>query len=68
MAKGKIKRVVDEKGFGFIAPDDGSQDVFFHKSALVGVRLERLEEGDPVQYESEKGPKGLRATHVERAA
>ena len=62
MAEGTIKRLTD-KGFGFI--DDGSdKDMFFHSSALEGVRYEDLREGQRVSYEVGRGPKGPRAENV----
>lgn len=49
--KGRIKKLVSEKGFGFITPEDGSKDVFFHMSALVdGVHYDDLNEGDQVEF------------------
>jgi CspA family cold shock protein len=66
MESGKIKRLVADRGFGFITPDDGSQDVFFHHTALRGVKFAQLEVGDAVDYEAEEGEKGLRATTVSR--
>jgi CspA family cold shock protein len=64
MAEGKIKKIVSEKGFGFIEGERG--DVFFHHSALVGVAIEELQEGDLVSYEVGQGPKGPRAENVQR--
>jgi CspA family cold shock protein len=64
MAKGKVKWFSDEKGFGFITPDDGSKDVFVHHSAIQSQGFRRLAENDAVEYEVEQGPKGLRATNV----
>ncbi|MEZ6097512.1 MAG: cold shock domain-containing protein [Pirellulaceae bacterium] len=64
MPEGKIKKVVSDKGFGFIEGDRG--DVFFHHSALVGVTIEELQEGDAVSFEVGRGPKGPRAENVER--
>lgn len=62
MAEGTIKRVT-EKGFGFI--EDGSgKDMFFHMSALEGVRFEDLREGQQVSYSVGDGPKGPRAENV----
>ena len=65
MAEGKVKKIVAEKGFGFIEGERG--DVFFHHSALVGVTIEELQEGDPVSYDVGQGPKGPRAENVQRA-
>lgn len=63
---GTIKRVVD-KGFGFIAPEGGEKDVFFHESALVGVAFNELRLEDKVSFEMEDSPKGPRAVNVQRA-
>ncbi len=64
---GTIARTVDDRGFGFITPDDGSKDVFFHARSLVGVEFEDLREGDKVTFDLENGPKGPAAANVERA-
>lgn len=63
---GSIKRLTD-KGFGFIAPDGQDKDLFFHSSALVGVTLNELHEGDKVTFETEDSEKGPRAVNVQRA-
>ena len=63
MASGKVKFFNDEKGFGFIAPDGGGDDVFVHKS---GTQV-ALYENDMVTYEVEKTPKGLSAVNVQKA-
>jgi CspA family cold shock protein len=63
---GVIKRLTD-KGFGFITPDGGDKDVFFHNSALVGVTFNELREGDKVSFETEESDKGPRAVNVQRA-
>ena len=65
MAEGTIKRITD-KGFGFIETDSGT-DMFFHSSALEGVRYEELREGQKVSYEVGQGPKGPRAENVRLA-
>jgi len=57
MAEGTIKTLTD-RGFGFIRPDDGREDEFFHQSALVGVALAQLRQGDRVTYTAENGPRG----------
>ncbi|MBI5460715.1 MAG: cold-shock protein [Gammaproteobacteria bacterium] len=64
MATGTVKWFNESKGFGFIAPSDGSADVFVHFSAIEGKGFKTLAEGQAVSYEVEKGPKGLQATHV----
>lgn len=60
---GRIKKIVRDKGFGFIEPDDGSDDVFFHRSRLdQRTQFEDLREGDEVQFlvrSGEKGPQAL---------
>lgn len=63
MATGTVKWFSDEKGFGFIAPDDQSKDLFVHYSALLGD-VRSLEEGQKVQFEPEQGAKGPAATQV----
>ena len=60
MNKGTVKFFNDEKGFGFITPEDGSKDVFVHKT---GTRT-HINEGDKVTYEVKDGPKGLSAVYV----
>ncbi|MHC5033444.1 MAG: cold-shock protein [Planctomycetota bacterium] len=64
MPKGTVKWFSDQKGFGFITPDDGSQDVFVHHSAIQGTGFRTLNENDVVEYDVEQGPKGLRAANV----
>ena len=63
---GTIKRVVRDKGFGFITPHDGSEDVFFHRSKLAprGVQFEDLREGDEVEFQVKPGDKGPQAFDV----
>jgi CspA family cold shock protein len=64
MATGTVKWFSDDKGFGFIAPSDGSKDVFVHHSAVQGSGFKSLSEGQSVSYEVEQGPKGPSATNV----
>jgi CspA family cold shock protein len=64
--KGSIVRKRDE-GYGFIKPEDGSKDVFFHASALVDVTFDELTEGEAVTFDVEQGPKGPAAANVKRA-
>ena len=66
MPQGKIKKLVTERGFGFI--DGEGDDLFFHHSALDGVAMEELREGQAVEYEIGQGRKGPCATSVEVAA
>ena len=61
--KGEIKRLIRDRGFGFISAEDG-KEVFFHRSSLEGIDFETLEEGNNVEFNSESGPKGLRAVNV----
>ena len=62
---GTIKKIVREKGFGFIVPDDGSDDVFFHRSRLAPkVVFEDLREGDEVEFQVTKGEKGPQASNL----
>ncbi|HJV33955.1 cold-shock protein [Geomonas sp.] len=63
MAKGVVKWFNDSKGFGFIEQDNG-EDVFVHFSAIKGDGFKSLAEGDAVEFEVQKGPKGLQAANV----
>ena len=64
MAQGTVKWFSDQKGFGFITPDDGSKDVFVHHTAIQGMGFKSLAENDVVTYDVEQGPKGPRAVNV----
>jgi cold shock CspA family protein len=61
--KGKVKKIIWDRGFGFIATEDG-KDVFFHRSALMGIDLNSLTEGIDVDFDSERTPKGVQAINV----
>ncbi|MGZ9059866.1 MAG: cold-shock protein [Burkholderiaceae bacterium] len=60
---GTIKRIVSDKGFGFVAAEDGTE-YFFHNSACVGTRFDELREGQTVTFEKGQGPKGPRAENI----
>ncbi len=64
MVTGTVKWFNESKGFGFIAPSDGGDDVFVHFSAIEGDGFKTLAEGQTVQFEVERGPKGLQAAKV----
>ena len=62
---GTIKKIVKDKGFGFVVPDDGSDDVFFHRSRLAPkVQFDDLREGDEVEFQVTKGEKGPQANNL----
>jgi len=63
--KGKIKRLIRNRGFGFITGEDG-KEIFFHRTALEKIDFDSLEEGNSVEFNLEKGPKGLRAVNINR--
>ena len=68
MQYGTVKWFNDAKGFGFIAPEDGSADVFEHYSAIDAKGFRSLQEGQRVQYEVTQGPKGAQAAGVQPVA
>jgi CspA family cold shock protein len=65
MAQGTVKWFNSDKGFGFIAPDDGSADVFVHHSAIDAGGYRTLEENQKVEFTTRQGPKGLQAEQVQ---
>ena len=65
MATGTVKWFSDQKGYGFITPDDGAKDVFVHHSEIVGSGYKTLTEGAKVEFEVTQGQKGPQATDVQ---
>jgi len=65
MATGTVKWFSDEKGFGFITPEDGSKDLFVHQSAISGDGFRSLSEGAKVAYDTEPSDRGPRAVNVQ---
>ena len=64
MTTGTVKWFNESKGFGFIAPADGGDDVFVHFSAIQGDGFKTLAEGQTVNFDIQEGPKGLQAANV----
>ena len=67
MATGTVKWFNDAKGFGFITPDDGSEDLFAHFSSITGDGYKSLKEGQRVTFEVTDGPKGKQASNIQKA-
>jgi CspA family cold shock protein len=65
MATGTVKWFNDDKGFGFITPDDSGSDLFVHHTAIQGDGFRSLAEGAKVSYDAEQGPKGPAAANVQ---
>ena len=67
MPQGTVKWFNEEKGYGFISPDEGGEDLFVHFSGIAGEGFKSLEEGEKVSYEAAQGQKGMQAQNVRRA-
>ena len=64
MARGTVKWFSDQKGYGFITPEDGSKDLFVHHTAIKGEGFKSLQDGQAVEFQVTSGPKGPQATEV----
>jgi len=67
MPQGTVKWFNEEKGYGFISPDEGGEDPFVHFSGIAGEGFKSLEEGEKVTYEAAQGRKGMQAENVTKA-
>jgi CspA family cold shock protein len=64
--EGTVKWLSSEKGYGFIIPDDGGEDLFVHHTGIVGEGFKTLDEGEKVSYEVTQGRKGMQAQNVSK--
>lgn len=67
MATGTVKWFNDAKGFGFITPDEGGDDLFAHFSAITATGYKSLKEGEKVTFDVTEGPKGKQASNIQKA-
>ena len=67
MPQGTVKWFNEEKGYGFISPDEGGEDLFVHFSGIAGEGFKSLEEGEKVTYEAAQGRRGMQAENVTKA-
>ena len=67
MAQGTVKWFNEDKGFGFISPDEGGDDLFVHHTGIAGSGFKTLGEGEKVTYDATQGRKGMQAENVSRA-
>jgi CspA family cold shock protein len=67
MAQGTVKWFNEDKGYGFISPDEGGEDLFVHYSGIAGAGFRFLDEGEKVAYEATRGRKGMQAENVSLA-
>jgi len=65
MFKGTVKQLMRERGFGFISAEDG-REIFFHRSELQNVDFDKLQQGDPLEFNVTKGDKGPKATDIKK--
>ncbi len=66
MSQGTVKWFSDDKGYGFISPDEGGEDLFVHHTGILGSGFKSLDEGAKVSYEATQGQKGMQADNVSR--
>jgi CspA family cold shock protein len=67
MSKGSVKRIIRERGFGFISAEDG-REIFFHRSELQNVDFDNLQQGDHLEFNIIKGDKGPKATDIKKTS
>ena len=65
MAKGKVKRIIRERGFGFVSAEDG-REIFFHRNELQNIDFDALMEGDQLEFDVVKGQKGPAAANIKK--